>query len=613
LIRAMGTLHLQCNFAFKSGIEADIVALEGTPGGRLNGHVVSAVGSVARNAASVLLCAGLCLGPASALAASDDDVAELRRAIEELKAQNRILAKRLATLETDKSQRRPAPAASPAPASSAAQRQPEPRPPIETPPSQIPSQPPKTAATLDLEQRVRELELGKAAQEDAVRSIIGDSLAKVGSKINEYVTFGGALEVTAGHSTDFSGQSTDSVQLSTAELDFEIKVNEWMTGNLIFQYDTGNSVLFPTTSGFNAAVDRVTVDRGTITIGDVQRFPLYVKAGRDVVAFGTSTGVHRADVLSIENPLTIEVFETRRNLIGLGFALPTPAPAPPPRGQVVPPVKPMVLNPLVSKFGSLLGYQPPILRPKAPTPVTPPPEPPPFYGELFVYDANTIEGIHRKFTNSLNARLGYQTSGHCGRPYDQLKAGDLCPWAFDVSVDYLSSVFDSNFLENQYRNFMDQFGTIPGMAVDLKMSFGPVLLIAEYNTAIKKANFFDDAGLLHSISPSAWQVALGYQFDWNPWVEAIGAQGTFVAIGYSRSRDLAGATLTTGVTPTTPAGTPNRVGFVPESRIIVTAAEWVLEGGKIALEYSHNWDYSVAKGGTGRQADGIFLGLTYVW
>ena len=111
-----------------------------------------------------------------------------------------------------------------------------------------------------------------------------------------------------------------------------------------------------------------------------------------------------------------------------------------------------------------------------------------------VYDANTVEGINRKFGNSINARLGYTTSGHCGRPYDELKAGDLCPWAFDVSVDFLSSVFDSNFLENQYRNFMPQFGTIPGIAVDLKLNFGPFLLVAEYDTALKTAKFTDDAG-----------------------------------------------------------------------------------------------------------------------
>jgi hypothetical protein len=132
-------------------------------------------------------------------------------------------------------------------------------------------------------------------------------------------------------------------------------------------------------------------------------------------------------------------------------------------------------------------------------------------------------------------------------------------------------------------------------------------LALEYDTALKKASFIDDVGRPINMAPSTWQVALGYQFDWNPWVETIGSQGNYVAIGFSRSQDLAGATLaTTG-------GTQNRVGFVPQSRILVTAAEWFLEGGKLALEYSHDWDYPVAKGGTGKQANGIFLDFTYVW
>ena len=31
-----------------------------------------------------------------------------------------------------------------------------------------------------------------------------------------------------------------------------------------------------------------------------------------------------------------------------------------------------------------------------------------------------------------------------------------------------------------------------------------------------------------------------YQFDWNPYVEVIGAQGTYFVIGYSESSDLGG-------------------------------------------------------------------------
>ena len=550
-------------------------------------------------ATAALLCVALSVQPAVARAASGDDVTALMKAIEKLQAENRDLARRLGALEAEKSARRAATPRSESPPV-VAQRKPEPEPRPDAPP------PAKTASSRDLEQRVTDLEVAKTAQEDSVRTIIRDSLAKTGSNINEFVSLGGAIEVTGGRSSDFSGKKTDAIQLSTAELDLDIKVNEWASGSFIIQYDTGTNILFPTAQSFNTGVDRLTVDRAAVTIGDVQRFPLYAKVGRDVLSFGTSTGIHRADVLSIDNPLTIEVFETRSNSIGIGFALPTPAAGPPPPAVVVPPVNPLVLGPAFSAFARSIGYQPSSARPKPLTPTPYVPEPPPFYGSFDVYDANTVDGVNRRFGNSFNGRLGYQTRGNCGRPYDELKNSFFCPWGMDFSVDYISSVFDSLFLQNEYRNFINQMGQIPGVAFDFKMNFGPILLVAEYDTAIKTARFVDDAGRAIHIAPAAWQVALGYQFGWNPWVEVIGAQGTFVAIGYSRSHDLAGVTLTT-------TGGPSRVGFVPESRLTITAAEWVLEGLKIALEYSHNWDYGSGKGGTGRQADGILLGFTYTF
>jgi hypothetical protein len=58
-------------------------------------------------------------------------------------------------------------------------------------------------------------------------------------------------------------------------------------------------------------------------------------------------------------------------------------------------------------------------------------------------------------------------------------------------------------------------------------------------------------------------------------------------------------------------GQPTRVGFVPQTRVTVTAGEWVLDGLKWAVEYSHNWDYPTSKGGTGNQANGVFTTLTY--
>lgn len=553
----------------------------------------------ASRTAVAILCGAVCMQPTLALAVSDEDIAALMKSIEKLKEENRELARRLGALEAEKSTRKSPPART-EPTAAVAQRKPEPETRQEISPA------PKTTHTGDLEQRVSELEVAKTAQEDSVRSIIRDSLAKSGSKINEFVSLGGAIEVTGGRASDFSGQTNDAIQLSTAELDLDIKVNEWTAGSLIIQYNTGFNSIFPTAQTSALGVDRFTLDRATITFGDVQRFPLYAKVGRDVLSYGTSTGIHRVDVLSVENPLTIEVFETRANSIGIGFALPTPAVGPPPPAVIIPPVRPMVLNPAISAFARGLGYHSPPVRPKAPTPTSLPPEPPPFYGSFDVYDANTVAGTNRKFGSSFNGRLGYQTRGNCGRTYEELKDSLLCPWGLDVSVDYISSVFDSIFLQSEYQSFINQFGQIPGIAAELKMNFGPMLLVAEYDTAIKTARFVDDAGRAINIAPAAWQLALGYQLAWNPWVETIGAQGTYVAIGYSRSYDMAGVTLTT-------SGGQSRVGFVPQSRLTLTAAEYVLEGTKIAIEYSHNWDYSIGQGGTGRQADAILLDFTYTF
>jgi hypothetical protein len=62
---------------------------------------------------------------------------------------------------------------------------------------------------------------------------------------------------------------------------------------------------------------------------------------------------------------------------------------------------------------------------------------------------------------------------------------------------------------------------------------------------------------------------------------------------------MAGATILTN-------GLPTRIGFVPQNRLFLTAGEWVMDGLKVAVEYSANWDYPVSSGGTGKVAHGGF-------
>ncbi|MGQ0656974.1 MAG: hypothetical protein ACT4NU_02590 [Chromatiales bacterium] len=455
-----------------------------------------------------------------------------------------------------------------------------------------------------LDQRVEELEKAKIAHEDATRSIIRQSFAERGSSINDYVDFSGTLEALAFRAEDFAGVRESDVLFDTADLDFKIRVSDWVSGSLVLSYEPGTDVLFPTTTGDEAFVDRINVREGFITLGNTERFPLFGMVGRAVVPFGISTGDPVTSALTLIDPLTIEVFETREDFIMFGFEGPTPPPPPPLAATPVPrppPVRPLLVNPLVRKLStwlcsSLSCYPPP---PKPVPPAVPPTSLPPFNAAVYFYNGDTADGGGDHIEH-LGGTLGYRTKG-------MFSPGRI-PWAIDFDVDFNSSVFDSDFLAFEYGPFLNQIGFVPGMAAHLKSNLGPAGLIFEWNGAIDDATFTDDLGQAFSISPGSWQIQFAYQFDFNPSVVEIGAQGTYFVVGYSESEDLAGARRLIG-----DPLMPTRVGFVPEKRLNVGVGEWVLESLRVAVEYSHAWDYSIAEGGTGNSADGIFGQLTYEW
>jgi uncharacterized coiled-coil protein SlyX len=563
---------------------------------------------------------------APALAASDAEVAELRRALLELQAQNRELARRLTTLEggTEGGQRRRRPvaprsvpeAAAPVPvqpeATAAVPVQPV-RPTTEAGKMNVPPGESSTGvverrpSSSSLEQRVRDLEITRAAQESATRSIIRDSLTTLGASINQNIALGGALEARIGRFGDFTGPAQEFTELSTAELDFDIKFTDWVFGSMILGFDPGVSAQAPSFGARpTTGVDRFRLDRGTITIGDVQRFPIYARMGRDTLAFGTSTGIARVDTLSLSGPLSVEAFESRQDAIGIGFALPTPALVALPPPVVIPPVPPLAVNPLVSSMAGMLGYSPPPVRLQPLRPLPLPPVPPAFYGSIYTFNGNRDLAPNRGLRQNLNASLGYRTEGSCGQRFEELRDSLLCPWTADFRVDYISSVYDSNFLAREYAPFLPQIGQIPGMAASLRASFGPFSFTGEYNTAIRTADYIDDTGRRIRAMPAAWQASLAYQFAWNPWVEKIGEQGNYIALTYSGTQDLGGAAeLLNGV--------PNRIGFLPQTRLALTVGEWVLPGLRLAAELSGDWDYSPRQGGTGNAAAAFVTSVLFTF
>jgi hypothetical protein len=409
----------------------------------------------------------------------------------------------------------------------------------------------------ELEKRLEELETARQAHEDATRTIIRQTFSEQGSGINDYVTLGGTIEGLVFWAEDFEGVSESDIVLDTAEIDFEIQVNDWTIASLVFEYDSGEDFLFPTTEGDEEFIDRVNVRQAWVMIGNPLRCPPYMVVGRDVIPFGISTGDPVTDVLSIIDPLTVEVFEMEEDFILFGVAWPTPPP--PPQTDVAavdrpgafggapsgsgtgtadttpaynpPPVEPVLFAPIAQALGARLCDYCGCYPPRPPPPWTPWQVDPHFNAAIFLFNGETLEDVDdENHIEQLGSTLGYRARGCVGE----------VPVSIDCDVDFNSSVFDSNFLSFEYRRFLDQIGFIPGMAAHVKSSIGPVALIVEWNAALDDATFVDEAidpilGLVPGnnvrIRPSAWQVNVAYQFAYVPWLEIIGTEGTYIVIG----------------------------------------------------------------------------------
>lgn len=452
-----------------------------------------------------------------------------------------------------------------------------------------------SAARLEqLERKVEELERERLSQEEATRAIIRESIQSTGSKINNVAAFGGVFELAAGRVRPYSEITERFLQLSGLEVAFEVQADEWALGSLVLQYNEGGDVLVPTTEGTRVGVPRVDIDTGLLTLGDTQRFPFYVSLGRMVLPFGISTGDPVADVPTLEDPLTVEAFEMREDAVLLGFAFPTPAPLPPAAMIAPTPAKPRVFRPLFGKLARLLGYRPPPAPPAEPAYVVPTSPPPPVHVGVLVFHGETLD------PKSLS---GWRPKHHLGATAG-FRAGTTR--SIDVNASYTTSVFDSRFLRSEYGFFLDEIGLIPGASASVKARLGPLGLVTEWNGATRKAKLVDDLSTTRIFMPRAWQVGLVYQPGGGSSPEPPGSQGTYIAVGYSETRELTGVV-------TYPEGLEVRAGALPRERFLISVGEWVMDGVRVAIEYSQVKDYSPRDAGTGKTASGVQAVFTYDW
>lgn len=129
----------------------------------------------------------------------------------------------------------------------------------------------------------------------------GDNLA---TKINRFVDFGGAIEVELFVDRDYEERWRSDIVLDSAELDFEITVVDWAKGFLSFEWEDEEEL--------------VSVKEAFVLLGGTKCYPFFVLAGRVYVPFGIGTGAVVGDTLSVSDPLTIDIFETREDVVILG-------------------------------------------------------------------------------------------------------------------------------------------------------------------------------------------------------------------------------------------------------------------------------------------------------
>jgi hypothetical protein len=112
--------------------------------------------------------------------------------------------------------------------------------------------------------------------------------------------FGVLLEVEAFAGRD-AGENVSDIVMATVELAAEASPVEWVNAALLLLWEEDET-------------NAMEVDEAYVTLGGVDASPLFVKAGRMVVPFGTFESGF------ISDPLVLELGETRETAAAIGYA-----------------------------------------------------------------------------------------------------------------------------------------------------------------------------------------------------------------------------------------------------------------------------------------------------
>lgn len=142
----------------------------------------------------------------------------------------------------------------------------------------------------------------------ALKQRLGEHGTEAGSQSerawSDRLSLSGVVEVEASATDnaneDYSGKDSNDVTLATVELALDAAIHDLVHAQVVLLYeDNGGTPL--------------DVDSATLTIGNTERFPVYLTAGRMGVPFG-----HFESNL-VSDPLTLEMAETYATAVQVGF------------------------------------------------------------------------------------------------------------------------------------------------------------------------------------------------------------------------------------------------------------------------------------------------------
>lgn len=115
------------------------------------------------------------------------------------------------------------------------------------------------------------------------RMMVEEKLNSVGLSLDKkpLVGISGAMEGTVTAQNGFNTSSGTTINLSTAELDVGVMVNSWVNTFMSITYDSS-----PFGTGSRVTNSRLYLQRGFLTIGNLDKTPFYMTIGQMYVPFG---------------------------------------------------------------------------------------------------------------------------------------------------------------------------------------------------------------------------------------------------------------------------------------------------------------------------------------